>query len=141
MLIYFVQDHAMWKFLIVYVSWKSNSWWRLFCNFVRFFMRISFNTKNFFFACWFLQDFAHQVYCTHLTQRVLSHWCQHWHLARSLRQHQIKICTLSMTFRKRWMLWRWKSCILFFISHVYLFSVNCVQNLWKYFKCCLNIKQ
>ncbi|CAL1530935.1 unnamed protein product [Lymnaea stagnalis] len=51
--------------------------------------------------------FVRAVYHGKLQERYFNHWCQRWHLMRSLQQHHLKIESLSHTFRCRWVVWRW----------------------------------
>ncbi|KAH9524704.1 hypothetical protein Btru_027585 [Bulinus truncatus] len=57
-------------------------------------------------------DSARQIYLFNLKQKCFNHMHQQWVQIRSVRQHHLKIEMLSLRFRNRWILWRWRQYIV-----------------------------
>ncbi|KAH9524734.1 hypothetical protein Btru_027647 [Bulinus truncatus] len=57
-------------------------------------------------------DSARQIYLFNLKQKCFNHMHQQWVQISSMRQHHLKIEMLSLRFRNRWILWRWRQYIV-----------------------------
>ncbi|KAK0043564.1 protein SFI1, partial [Biomphalaria pfeifferi] len=53
-------------------------------------------------------DFARQIYQYNLKKKSFKHMQLQWVQIRSMRQHHLKIEMLSLRFKRRWILWRWR---------------------------------